>query len=123
LKLLPGMTASISFEVDSIEDVWKIPNAALRFYPEDLQQVRPQDRELLDGSRWSSSPDEDGEANRSAPEKAKSLRARNTRHVWVVDGEKLRAVEIVTGLVDSRFAELVKGKLDPEDRLVTGRES
>lgn len=39
LDLLPGMTASLSFQVDQREDVVKIPNAALRFYPV-AKQVR-----------------------------------------------------------------------------------
>ena len=32
LKLLPGMTADLSFQVKEVEDVIKIPKAALRFY-------------------------------------------------------------------------------------------
>ena len=46
LKLLPGMTASLSFQVDERKDVLCVPNAALRFYP-DATQVRPEDREEL----------------------------------------------------------------------------
>lgn len=52
LKLLPSMTAQLSFEVDSMTDVVKVPNAALRFYPDNIQLVREQDRKLLDGSQW-----------------------------------------------------------------------
>ena len=33
MKLLPGMTAEISFQVDRRDAVLKVPNAALRFYP------------------------------------------------------------------------------------------
>ena len=48
-KLLPGMTASISFQVDERKEMLKIPNAALRFYP-NPQHVREADRKLLEGS-------------------------------------------------------------------------
>src|SRR5207253_6692304 len=48
LKLLPGMTASISFQVGEAKDVLRVPNAALRFYPQ-REQVRPEDRPLLEG--------------------------------------------------------------------------
>ena len=48
LDLLPGMTASLSFQVDQQEDVVKIPNAALRFYPV-AKQVRPEDVPILEG--------------------------------------------------------------------------
>ena len=43
LKLLPGMTASISFQVDEAKNVLRVPNAALRFYPL-RDQVRQEDR-------------------------------------------------------------------------------
>ena len=49
LKLLPGMTASLSFQIDERDDVLQIPNSALRFYPE-IEHVRPEDRDLLLGN-------------------------------------------------------------------------
>ena len=42
------MTANISFEVDSTENVPKIPNAALRFFPDNVMLVRESDRKLID---------------------------------------------------------------------------
>jgi HlyD family secretion protein len=33
LKLLPGMTANVTILVDQAENVWRVPNAALRFRP------------------------------------------------------------------------------------------
>lgn len=121
LKLLPGMTASISFEVDSKFDILKIPNAALWFYPENLQHVRPEDRPLLDGSRWAQGNGElNDEAEQTAEQKIQSRRESNKRHVWVVDGEFLRAVEVFTGLTDNQTTEMVSGDLKLADRLVTG---
>ena len=49
LDLLPGMTASLSFQVDQREDVVKIPNTALRFYPT-AKQVRTEDVPILEGA-------------------------------------------------------------------------
>src|SRR5207245_1484796 len=43
LKLMPGMTASISFQLREKTDALRIPNAALRFYPQ-RDQVRQEDR-------------------------------------------------------------------------------
>jgi len=126
LKLLPGMTASISFEVDARNDVLKVPNAALWFYPDKIELVRPEDRPLLDGTRWSAGGaggggnNEEG-AQPTAEEKSASRRERNKRHVWVEDGEWLRAVEIQTGVSDNRHTELVAGDLFEGDRLVTGK--
>jgi HlyD family secretion protein len=121
LKLLPGMTASISFEVESKQNVLKIPNAALWFYPEVVDQVRPEDRPLLDGSKWSNPDAGDQEqAEQTAVEKISSRREQEKRHVWVQDGLWLRAVEIYTGLADNQFTELLEGDLVEGVSLVVG---
>ena len=121
-KLLPGMTASISFRVDERKDVTKIPNAALRFYPEP-QYVRQQDRKLLEGAR-NDDDDEDGTSDLmlSAEEKAEARRKRKQRHVWVLDGELLKAIAVEVGLIDNRFTELVSGELKKGQKLVTRME-
>jgi HlyD family secretion protein len=121
LKLLPGMTASISFEVESKQNVLKIPNAALWFYPNVVDQVRPEDRPLLDGSKWSNPDASDQEqAEQTAVEKISSRREQEKRHVWVQDGPWLRAVEIYTGLADNQFTELLEGDLVEGVSLVVG---
>ncbi|WP_160149553.1 efflux RND transporter periplasmic adaptor subunit [Roseiconus lacunae] len=125
LKLLPGMTASISFEVDSTVDVPKIPNTALRFYPEKAEWVREKDRHLIDGSTWKNDPtaDDNESADLSAGEKADRRKQRHRRHVWAVDGELLRAIEIQTGLGESGYTELRSGELSKGDLLVTGQKN
>ena len=120
LKLWPDMTASISFQVAERKDVMRIPNAALRFYPQ-RDKVRAEDRKLLDSA--GSTPEQEkekSETNVAAEERAEARRRRNRRHVWVVDGEFLRAVEVVIGLSDSKHTELVSGDLKEGDQLVTG---
>lgn len=119
LKLLPGMTASISFEVDRREGVVKIPNAALRFFPQP-QHVRPEDRHLIEGGQESLSAEQTAESQLSAQERAAARRNRRLRHVWVQDELLLRAVAVETGLSDSQYTELVSGNLRPGDRVVTG---
>jgi HlyD family secretion protein len=119
LKLLPGMTASISFQVGEAKNVLRVPNAALRFYPQ-REQVRQEDRKLLEGGPAGTPDDDQENITRSAEEKADIRRSRNRRHVWVADGEFLRAVEVVTGLSDSKNTELVSGDLKLGDKLVTG---
>ncbi len=122
LKILPGMTASISFEVDSRKQVMKIPNSALRFFP-NSKQVRHVDRPLVEGTVEAT--DEEGKAVQSertlsAQERAELRRKRNTRHVWIVEGDLLRAVPVETGLSDSQHTEMVKGELKVGDKLVIG---
>lgn len=122
MKLLPGMTAKVSFQIEKRQNVLKVPNAALRFYPKP-EQVRPEDREILEGSDQPANPDETAtptDTQRSAMERAELRRKRHRRHVWVVEGDWLRAVEIRTGLSDSQFTELVSGELVEGQEVVTG---
>lgn len=121
LKLVPGMTASLSFQVGEAKDVVRIPNAALRFYPQ-KEQVRPEDRKLLEAATVTPSAEEQdrSDSNLSAMDKADARRKRNRRHVWIADGPLLRAVEVVTGLSDSKHTEVVSGDLKGGEKLVTG---
>jgi len=121
LKLLPGMTAAISFQVDERKDVVKIPNSALRFYPSP-KQVRKEDLPILEGTQVTDDEQEaqQSEATLSAEERADLRRRRNRRHVWVEDGDLLRAVEVITGLSDSQNTEMISGDLKPGDKLVIG---
>jgi HlyD family secretion protein len=122
LKLLPGMTANLSFQIDRRDNVLRIPNAALRFYPK-LEHVRPEDRHLLEGVQESLNPEAEmaQEAEKSsAQQRADAKRKRHRRHVWVrQDDHLLRAVEVVTGLADNKFTELVSGPLEKGQMLVT----
>ncbi len=124
MKLMPGMTANISFQVAERSSALRISNAALRFYPKP-EQVRLEDRELLEGLNPQGDKDKEKdkqstEPTPSAREKAAANRKRTHRHIWVLDGEFLRAVEIVTGINDNKFTEIVSGDLTPGSKVVTG---
>ena len=122
LKLLPGMTASLSFQIDKHEDVLRVPNAALRFYPK-TEQVRPEDRAVLEGDDQPPTADtaaQAAETQRSAMDKAAAGQRRNRRHVWIVEGDFLKAVAITTGLSDSKYSEVLSGPLQDGQSVVTG---
>ena len=118
LKLLPGMTADISFRVEEHKGVTKVPNAALRFFPK-REYVREEDRKLLDGVD-SSDEDRQNAESQPADAKAKASVKHRKRHVWVKEGEFLRAIEIETGLSDYRYTELISGEIKPGQELVVG---
>ncbi|HLW64821.1 MAG TPA: efflux RND transporter periplasmic adaptor subunit [Gemmataceae bacterium] len=120
LKLFPGMTANLSFQVDDAKDGLRIPNAALRFYPQ-IGLVRPEDRKLLEGAQPDPKENQDNATvKRSALETAETRQKRNKRHVWVVDGRFLKAVEVTTGISDHKYTQLVSGDLTDGQMLVTG---
>lgn len=123
LKLLPGMTATLSFQIEHKKDVVRIPNSALRFYPE-KEWVRPEDQPLLEGRSSSNSNDEETDDSQfSVTERVTAYRKRHKRHVWVKDGDKLRAIEVRVGISDHRYTEVTDGKIKPGDQLVVGRET
>ncbi|MFT7643206.1 MAG: HlyD family secretion protein [Pirellulaceae bacterium] len=120
LKLLPGMTANISFQIEEQKDQIKIPNAALRFYPAS-QFVREEDRKLLEGAKLAEVQQEEGNSTElSAADKTRDSKNRNKRHVWIVEGELLKAIEIYIGISDSKFTVLESGDLSKGTKLVTG---
>src|SRR5262249_40933759 len=109
LKLLPGQTADISFQIGETKDVLRIPNAALRFFPQ-REHVRREDQKLLEQQATTQADSQENtEASRSALEIAEARKRRHNRHVWVWEGELLRAIPIVTGLTDSKFTQLISG--------------
>jgi HlyD family secretion protein len=123
MKLMPGMTANISFQVSERSSALRVPNVALRYFPKP-EQVREEDRKLLEGEK----PQTDAERERkqeveptpSARDKAAANRKRTHRHVWVQEGEFLRAVEVITGINDNKYTEIVSGDLAPGTKVVTG---
>jgi HlyD family secretion protein len=118
LKLMPGMTANLSFQVEAKDNVLRVPASALRFVPL-KDQVRPEDQHHLE-PLTESTPEG---TRRSAAEKAEQARKRRHRIVWVKDGEKLRAVPVTLGLIENHYAELIEGDLHDGEQVVTGVES
>jgi HlyD family secretion protein len=118
-RLKPSMTANISFEIESKDDVLRIPAAALRYIPLPYQ-VREEDKHFLEVIPVSSS---ETAPKRSASEKVEQAKKRQHRHVWVKDGDKLRAIPVTLGLIDAQFAEILEGDLADGQALVIGTES
>ncbi len=123
VKLLPGMTANLSFQIEHRSGISKVPNAALRFYPPDRKRVHPDDRSVLDGVEQETTQlSQQTQVNQSASERAELNRNRLRRHVWVQEGDFLRARAIIIGISDSRYTELKSGELKVGDQLVIGEQ-
>jgi HlyD family secretion protein len=125
LKLLPGMTANVSFQIEKHTGVLTIPNAATRFHPK-ADQVRPDDRALLDDTADDGSIRTDVDAPKEKDSAggvtAAALAAQGAvrRCVWIVKDDTLAAVPIVTGLSDKHSTELTSGGLTEGQELVVG---
>lgn len=124
MKLLPGMTADLTFQVATHKDVIKIPNAAVRYFPESKDYVHEADHSKLDFSFSLEQKSEDGSRSslddKPIDESGEAAKRAATRHVWIQDGEKLKSVEIQIGVSDYEFTEVVGGSLKEGDQIVTG---
>lgn len=122
LKLLPGMTANLTFLIREHTDVLKVPNSALRYFP-DKAHVHPDDQPRLE-LNLSSVPTSDSKPVQTqeppVDEAARAAAAAKNRVVWVQRDDLLRAVDVVIGASDYRFTEIVDGQLTQQDQVVVG---
>ena len=119
LKLLPGMTANLSFQIEKHTGVLSIPNAALRFHPKP-EQVQPSDRAIVEGTDREGQADQGNDPGAKDGTPGAADRDRKRRHVWIANGGLLEAVEIITGLSDKSCTELVSGDLEEGQELIAG---
>lgn len=193
LKLLPGMTADLSFLVEQRDGITRVPNAALRYLPS-VELVRPEDQWLITGKKTtpkdaatpggddtegatpgeadaaasategsneptdggtqavSFRPQTDGpelpvpgdespddadpieQADEEADAEPLSESAGGTdadadeegdkepevRHVWVTEGQTLRAIAIKPGITDGKYTEILSGDLTAGTEVVVG---
>jgi HlyD family secretion protein len=132
LKLKPGMTANVSIIIARRDNALKIPNAALRFRPPEGVTVEkdasianapstPQGAptEQLSGARPSGGARPGGSGGTRKTGERQSTR---TVHILTKDASgnnKLRAVQIKTGINDGTYTEVTDG-LKEGDVVVTG---
>ena len=146
-KLKPGMTANLIITIDERNNVLKVPNAALRFVPQDGtgQRIRgaggdgsgQRRRQQSDNANGAGSGENAGSApaatggqeggqqgsgeRRFAAANAPVLEGQ-TRIVWVMgqDG-KPQSRRIKVGLTDGAATEVVEGNLQEGEMVITGQ--
>jgi HlyD family secretion protein len=129
LKLKPGMTATVSVITDRRRDVLAVPNAALRFRPDNVgppgaagaagsaagggrRQAGAGGNGGQGGQRWNR--DDAASANEgeiAAPEAPK-------RTVYVLVDGKPAPREVTTGITDGRVTEVTGGELQEGDNVI-----
>jgi HlyD family secretion protein len=127
LKLFPGMTAYVSIPVAAVNDVVKIPNAALRYKP-DLSAEQVQELYTKYGIAASqpmpipAAQKQSGSTVKERPQpKPNGAGASDTAVVWkLLPDKSLRPVQIHIGLTDHTYTALTGGDLQPGEELVTG---
>lgn len=113
-RLLPYLTARLTFEVQVRRDVLLVPNAALRWQPR-VQNVVPEARETYAQSlrRRASGGTSPGQPEPASPDAPNGL-------VWLKEGELVRPVEVHVGLSDGVFTEIRAEGLSEGTQVVVG---
>jgi HlyD family secretion protein len=109
LKLRPGMTANLTIEIARVDNVLRVPNAALRFRPPQQASSTPAPKQTPTGT-----PAGGGLTKAAA---VHPLAGPPT--VWRTDGVGLFPVTVHTGLGDGTFTELVDPPFGEGTLLVT----
>jgi HlyD family secretion protein len=142
LKLKPGMTANLTFTVAERQDVLKVPNAALRFRPQNANNTRApgqatgqstgqatgQGTGQATGQTASRAGGQNGGNGQRAGGRNGTFASANaavlpgqTRTVWVLGPDKQpqpRRLEI--GITDGSATEVVSGNLQVGELLIVG---
>lgn len=88
LKLLPGMTANLTFQISELKDILKVPNAALRYFP-DPTLVRDEDKKLLELHLAPETTEDTATSSETPPvdDIAKATVASSRRIVWIQESQ------------------------------------
>ncbi|MFA5794619.1 MAG: efflux RND transporter periplasmic adaptor subunit [Candidatus Brocadiia bacterium] len=141
-KLLPGMTANLSFEVEKHDDVLRVPNAALRFVPPDdvtSKITAPEDTGAItgtDSTALSGTPQIQADGSVITPgarsgrrqqdrggmgrNKSAAKEVQTKKQIWVLENGNLKPVSVIIGITDGSFTEVLKGDITEEQEVATG---
>ena len=121
LKLLPGMTANLTFQVRELKGILKVPNAALRYFP-DKELVREEDQKLLE-LNLAPEPADDAVTSSETPpvdDVYKATIASSKRIVWIQETQADRTRSAKATAVESPSGVSSESTSDPS-KLLTGK--
>jgi HlyD family secretion protein len=131
LRLMPGMTASLTIVIARKEDVLQVPSAALRFNPFEAMGLKGK-KGGKDGKRpgggggpRDSTANSTGSANsahRWGGKEGKGRRGDSSGRVFILEDGKPKPVHVQAGLTDGTHTEII-GALEPGTEVITGVET
>ncbi len=149
LKLMPGMTASLTIVVARKENVLQVPSAALRFNPWEAMGLKGKDGKGGKGGKWAQGGGSDGtdgsgggkdsgksyrQDSAGSPHKpdtvsadgkaerhwaGKGRKADSSGRVFILENGKPKPVRVTTGLTDGTHTE-IEGELQAGTEVITG---
>lgn len=137
MRLMPGMTATVTIEIANREDVLRVPGAAVRFTPPEAMKEMMQRMANREGGQGGSGREGGsgggpgsgmggGGWDTSKMDSAQIARFRQMRRdpnrgrVWVMRDGKPEPVPILRGIQNSQFVEVVEGDLKEGDEIIVG---
>jgi HlyD family secretion protein len=137
LKLMPGMTATVTIMINKKEAVLKVPTVALRFNPpEEYIDVRKDSLKSRSGGddsarserrrEWGDRMQREGggsggQGGSDPAAMQRRMQARGINRIWVMnERKKLEAIMIRTGISDGTFTEVLRGRIEEGKEIVVG---
>ncbi len=111
LKLLPGMTANVRVVTSVMDDVLKVPNAALRFRPPQKSDDKSDKK-----TERTKSGQKEGAANGSG----RSKRDPGVAKLYRVENNELKVITVKTGASDGQMTEITGEGVAEGVEVVTG---
>jgi HlyD family secretion protein len=135
LMLKPTMTANVAVDVATVRDVLRVPNAALRFRPEETAGAAPPKAPTASVEARAAQQGQPGQPGGAPAAMARQFGSTGGRPaggarktplrpstIYTPDGLKgePKAVEIRTGITDGRYTQIVSGDIKAGDLVIVG---
>ena len=127
LALRPSMTANVTIDVATVKDVLRVPNAALRFRPENAAAMAPTPPPEERAARAGGGPGNQSAARQFGQSAGgggnRPKKTANQQTVYTVAADGIgdpKPVAIKTGISDGRFTQVASGELKPGETVVVG---
>lgn len=130
LKLMPGMTATVTIQITKRESVLLIPTIALRFNPpenyieqqKDSTQERGGDSSRSERRRqFGDRMQREGGGGTDAQAMQRRMQSRGLTRAWIMnERKKLEPVMVRTGISDGTFTEIIRSRLEENQDIVVG---
>lgn len=112
LTLRPGMTATADIVTNELESALLVPNAALRYTPEDINEGGGEKSGMLSKIL----PKRPGSKDKKKATNVQTTSKKQT--VWVLEGNHPKAIPVTVGATNGTLTEIVDGEITESMRVI-----
>lgn len=129
--LKPGLTAQVRIITSNKPEALRVPTAALRYRPSDFEIAMDATKKKLRGEDATKDAKDAKDAKKDAsktvvadlPDSTDELGLRTKSgerlyRLYKMDGKEAKPVDVVIGIANSKYTEIVKGPIAPGDKVV-----